>query len=276
MGLFVFHLCGYAGEKRALIVAISKYPDHTGWRQINADNDVKILRNTLLMKGFSENNIIVLLDSMAKKKQVVAAFQSLQKVANTGDFIFIHFSTHGQQMEDDDGDEPDGLDEAIVCYDAQMYYSESYKGENHLRDDEINTLLLPIRKKLGETGNVIVSLDACHSQSTTRAEDDDEDVFRGTSIVFSEKPGFKGYKTDIPKPDLFQEKGLAPITELAACKSNEVNYEYQKHGFLTYALCTVWDKYPTLPAYHLWSEETAKLMKEKRPYQTPVFRTTLK
>ena len=275
----MFHLYGYAGEKRALIVAIALYPEHSGWKPINADNDATILLNTLKKKGFSERNITVLRDSMATKQQITAAFQSLEEVAESGDFVFIHFSTHGQQMEDDDGDEPDGLDEAIVCYDAQMFYSPEYEGENHLRDDEIDVLLLPIRKKLGETGNVIVSLDACHSESTTRGEEGEE-VVRGTAVVFSPNPGYIRKNTDgISKPPLIQERGLAPITELAASESNKPNYEYKEgYGSLTYALCAVWDKYDILPEYDVWSEEIKQKMNEilQRPVQTPVFRTTLK
>ena len=274
-GMLIFHLCVYAGEKRALIVAISKYPAHTGWNAINADNDVKILCTTLLKKGFSERNITILRDSLAKKQHVVAAFKSLQKAVKAGDFVFIHFSTHGQQMDDDDGDEPDDLDEAIVCYDAQMYYSESYKGENHLRDDEIDVLLRPIRIKLGESGNLIVSIDACFSESATRGENDDIEVVRGTSYVFSPNPRGPGEK-QISKPPLIQERGMSPITELAASESNKQNFEYEGYGSLTYALCAVWDKYDILPAYYVWAEEIKQKMAEIRPGQTPVFRTTIK
>ena len=281
IGLFCFHAGGYAKEKRALIVAISQYPEHSGWRPIHADNDVKLLLNTLKKKGFLEKNIIVLRDAQASKHGVVAGLQSLQGKVKAGDFVFIHFSCHGQQMEDDDGDEPDGLDEAIVCYDAKMHYSAGrYEGENHLRDDELDAYLRPIRKTLGETGQLIVSFDACHSESATRGEDEDERVVRGTATVFSRSGTVRPKFGASIKPPLFQEKGLSPITELSACQSNQNNYEYQKgdeyYGSLTYALCTVWDRYSVLPAWHLWSEEVKRSMKEIARWQTPVFRTTLK
>ncbi|MCL2651275.1 MAG: caspase family protein [Candidatus Azobacteroides sp.] len=281
-----FHLQGYAGEKRALIVAISQYPKHSGWNTIHTDNDVKILTNTLEKKGFQYRNIIVLNDSSATKKRVVAAFRSLQQRVKAGDFVFIHFSCHGQQMEDDNGDEPDGLDEALVCYDAKMFYSSGkYEGENHLRDDQLDSLLLPIRKKLGETGNLIVSLDACHSESATRGDDNEDVVIRGTSVVFSRSAAYQGKKAgNIPKPPLKQEKGLCPITELAACKSDQNNYECKigdkYYGSLTYALCKVWNAHNVLPAWSVWSEEVKKEMEKVKmsslQSQIPVFRTTLK
>ena len=280
-GLVCFHLCGYAGEKRALIIAISNYPKHSNWNTIHTDNDVKILTNALEKKGFQEKNIVVLYDSMATKRNVVAAFLSLQQKVKAGDSVFIHFSCHGQQMEDDNGDEPDGLDEAIVCYDAEMFYSPEYKGENHLRDDQIDSLITPIRKKLGETGNLTVSFDACHSESATRGNDNDGTVIRGTSTVFSKNARFKKKPGNIPKPPLRQERGLSPITELAACKSNQDNYECKigdtYYGSLTYALCTVWNKYNTLPACSVWLEEVKKKVEEISPshLQIPVLRTTI-
>ena len=280
IGLLWFHY-GYAKEKQAMIVAISQYPEHSGWKPIHADNDLKLLVNTLKKKGFHEKNIIVLRDSQATKQGIVAGFHSLQGKVKAGDFVFIHFSCHGQQMEDDNGDEPDGLDEALVCYDAKMHFSAGkYEGENHLRDDELDIYLLPIRKKLGETGQLIVSFDACHSESATRGEEDEGIVVRGTATVFS-RNGYTGPKSGAAiKPPLFQEKGISPITELSACQSNQRNYEYKKgdeyYGSLTYALCTVWDKFVVLPTYDLWSEEVKKVMEKTVPIQTPVFRTTLK
>jgi len=280
VALLSFHFSGYAGEKQALIIAISQYPKHSGWNNIHTDNDVKILTSALEKKGFPDRNITVLKDSLATKKRVVAAFLSLQKKVKAGDFVFIHFSCHGQQMEDDNGDEPDGLDESIVCYDAEKLYSDEYKGENHLRDDQIDSLLTPIRKKLGETGNLIVSFDACHSESATRGDDNDSIVIRGTSVIFSRNAGYQKKPGNIPKPPLRQEKGMSPITELAACKSNQDNYECKigdkYYGSLTYALCTVWDKYGALPACSVWLEEVKKKVEEISPFQIPVLRTTIK
>jgi hypothetical protein len=163
-----------------------------------------------------------------------------------------------------------------------MHYSpKKYEGENHLRDDEIDAYLLPVRRKLGETGNLIVSLDACHSQSANRGDNDAETVVRGTATVFSRNAGYKGRKTgENVNPPLVQAKDLSPITILSACESYQTNYEYKKgneyYGSLTYALCSVWDSYNALPAYRMWSDEVKKIMREIAFLQTPVFETTLK
>ncbi len=82
--------------------------------------------------------------------------------------MVIHYSGHGQQIFDDNGEEIDGLDEAIVPYDAWVKYTHNYKGENHIRDDEIGNILANFRNKLGKDGQLLMLLDSCHSGSSTR------------------------------------------------------------------------------------------------------------
>jgi hypothetical protein len=134
-----FHISGYAAEKRALIVAISEYPKHSGWNSIHADNDLKILIPALEKQGFMKKNILILQNEQASKSGIIQAFNLLNEKSQRNDSVFIHFSCHGQQMENDNDDEADGLDESLILYDAKMHYdSIRYKGENHLRDDEMN------------------------------------------------------------------------------------------------------------------------------------------
>ena len=39
-------------EKRALIVAIGKYPTQSGWASISSDNDVSLIKSSLQKQGF--------------------------------------------------------------------------------------------------------------------------------------------------------------------------------------------------------------------------------
>ena len=278
IGLFLVFLCGFAVEKRALIVAISDYPPHSGWGRINAENDVERLTHTLNRQGFREENIIILRNSEATKQGIVAGFRLLQSQVERGDFVFIHFSAHGQQMENLDGTEPDGLDEAIIPYDAQYrFIAGVYEGENHLRDKKINELLIPIRRTLGESGKLIVSIDACHAESMTRGEEGD--VIRGTPTIFGSPEFIRNFRrSEVAQLPLIQERGLAPITELAASQAHEPNFEHRathrNYGSLTYALTTVWDRHTVLPPFGVWAEEIREVMGQIAS-QTPVFRTTL-
>ncbi|MDR1723973.1 MAG: caspase family protein [Tannerella sp.] len=120
IGLLVFQFHALADGKRTLIVAVSNYPVHSGWQTIYANNDASLLESTLKTHGFKSGNIVILRDSLATKRQIVNEITALQQKVKSDDFVIIHFSCHGQLMEDFNGDEPDGLDEALILYDAKM------------------------------------------------------------------------------------------------------------------------------------------------------------
>lgn len=155
--IFLSISCNYAQEKRGLIIAISKYKDNN-WREIHSCNDVPLIKNILLSQGFKENNIKVLEDSLATKKGIINSLENLLIESGEGDVVVIHFSGHGQRIYDDNGDESDFADEALIPYDAYQQWSDFYKGENHLRDDEIGEYLIKLRKKIGPKGNIIFLL----------------------------------------------------------------------------------------------------------------------
>ena len=270
----------WAQQKRALVIAIAEYPKHSGWNRVHADNDLKILLPTLEKLGFKKENNIVLRDAQATKDNIVQALETLKNNCQNGDFVFIHFSCHGQQMEDDNGDEPDGLDESLIPYNAEMYFKKNkYEGENHLRDDELDTILLSIRKKIKDEGCLIVSLDACHSQSGSRGPDDDE-IVRGTPVIFSEsgyQEDSKIHNTDAP---LIQREGLAPIAIISACKSYQQNFEYKAednefYGSLTYSICTIKNQDVSISSLYQWLNDIERKMRKIAPKQTPVIETTL-
>jgi hypothetical protein len=229
--LFAFLLSFIGAEaqtNRALFIAIDHYPSGSGWSDIHAVNDYKLVLPMLKQSGYAEKNITVLLNEKATKAAIVSELKKTARQSKSGDHIYIHFSCHGQQMVDDNGDEPDGLDEALIPYDARRRYSAGkYEGENHLRDDELELLTEKIRSKIGAGGNLIIVLDACHIGTGTRYGDDD-DYIRGTSYIFAPDD------RDLPEKEtgkitlkLKKAKNLSPIVVFSACRDDEVNYEYK-------------------------------------------------
>ncbi len=93
-------------NKVALIVAISKYPVSSGWGKLSSSNDIKLIKDALLRQGFKEQNITVVTDKQATYAGISSAFDKylIEKV-KPGDIAVFHFSGHGQQIEDDNGDE---------------------------------------------------------------------------------------------------------------------------------------------------------------------------
>jgi hypothetical protein len=230
-------------KKRALIIAVGDYPKESGWMDISSLNDVPLIQGALVHQGFDVNNISLVTDAQATKKGILDAFEEFKSTVNRGDVVVIHYSGHGQQVEDKGRkDEVDGLDESLVPYDAQVRYKEGeYEGENHLTDDEMNDFLTDLRAKLGPEGDILVILDACHSGTGTRglakARGTDqimapESYMRSEGSETDENLGLMGLETD--------NDNLATMVVISGASSNELNYETDDEngngvGSLSYA-----------------------------------------
>jgi len=285
--LFFIPLLSHAQINRALFVGIDKYPKGSGWewQDIHGTNDSSLIIPMLFKQGYHKENIKILMNEKATKKMIIYAITDIYKDCEKGDYIYIHFSCHGQQMIDNDGDEEDGLDEALITYDAhRVYVKGKYEGENHLRDDELGKYLELIRAKVGSTGNITVVLDACHSGTGTRIEDEDEYI-RGTSYIFGPKDVIA--KSGDPNKLRFShkiDKSLSHITIFSACLDKEINHEYKDftsgiyYGSLSYALCKILSsnvtKLSTKKLFDTLTKEMNNMFAKKKWDQTPYYETT--
>lgn len=159
-----------SGRKLALIIALAHYPRRSGYARLHSENDVPLIRAALERQGFDSAAIQVLYDSAATRAGILGALDDLVARARPGDVVVVHYSGHGHQITDDNGDELDGLDEVLVPFDARLDVDPAtYKGEYHIRDDELEPRLQALRARVGAGGNVVVFIDACHSGSATRS-----------------------------------------------------------------------------------------------------------
>lgn len=210
-----------AETKRALLIGISDYGNK--WTNISGANDVALLSPLFNEQGFKVTSLV---DAQATHTGITAALKKLAKDSKKGDVVYIHFSMHGQPFEDLNGDEEDGWDEALIPVDAQMTYSEGvYDGKNHLLDDELEVYFNDIRSKIGSEGQLYVILDACHSGTASRGDDDH---VRGTREGFTRSG--KSYTPDRTQEtnDYFAvatAEGQSPVTFVEACRSYQVNKE---------------------------------------------------
>lgn len=213
-----------AQTRKALVIGIGEQRD-ASWTKINGDKDISYVKQILTNAGYKD--IRTLINKEATKSNIVGAFRALTGRCKVGDVVYIHFSGHGQQMTDVNGDERDGWDEAWIPYDAYLKYGKNDKGEKHLTDDEIAVLLTAIRKKIGDRGKLLVVVDACHSGDSSRGEDIDETV-RGVKDEFVIPVNKKGTAKKA------QEQWLT----LSACKDFQLNQELKRPqvGKLTYVL----------------------------------------
>lgn len=146
--------------KKALLVGINKYAP-----ELNADlrgcvNDVKAMRELLLgTYGFEPDNIRVVIDERATKQNIIDRLKWLVAGAQPGDELFFHYSGHGAQVRDRDGDElKDHLDEILCPHDL--------KWDDPLTDDFIGDLF----DDLPAGVNLTMFCDSCHSGTMTRGE----------------------------------------------------------------------------------------------------------
>ena len=230
--LYVFVTQPVRGQNRhALVIGLGEYMDKT-WGNIHGDRDVPIVKQMLAACGYKD--IETLINRSATKKNIKREFNALVCRCKKGDVVYIHFSGHGQQVTDVDGDEDDGFDEAWIPYDAYFAYSKSYKGEKHLVDDELNGMLSLIKKKIGDTGQLLVVVDACHSGDSSRGEEEDSVCVRGTDKDFVIPLKVKPIKKPKAKEDWIM---------ISACRDYQINCELRTqkgeyYGMLTYALCS--------------------------------------
>ena len=216
-----------AETNRALLIGISDYgntmEDLDKWANISGANDIMLLTPLFNEQGYSVTSLV---DEQATHRGITTALEKITKDSNKGDMVYIHFSMHGQPFEDLNGDEEDGWDEALIPVDAQMSYCEGiYEGKNHLLDDELEVYFNDIRNKLGSEGKLVVVLDACHSGTASRGDDDH---IRGTREGFTRSG--KDYTPDRTREtnDYFEvatAEGQSPVIFIEACRSYQVNKE---------------------------------------------------
>lgn len=271
-----------AASKRALVIGIGVYPAGSGWATINGDKDIPLVEDILLTNGFLPQDIVVLANAQATASAIRNAFHRLIDQAQIGDIVYVHFSGHGQQVTDLHGDEPDGLDEAWVPYDAQLAYVKGqYEGQNHIIDDELNRYLHALRRRVGTTGKIIVIADACHSGDSTRGDDSDElnndlsgntspapIVIRGTADAFIIPPTAAAQPHS--SPHIPAAVASIDWVLISACKPYQSNREYQGHGSLTTALLGQKSNLSTLSCAQLSDTLTAAFRSFCIYSQTPI------
>lgn len=214
-----------ARERRALAIGIGQYEDKA-WVRISADGDLSYVVKILEEHRFKD--VAILKNEQATKDAIVKEFEGLIDRSGRGDVVYIHFSGHGQQVKDLDGDEEDGYDESWIPYDAYRKCCVKDDGSRHFIDDEINDLLDRLRRKVGEDGNILVVVDACHSGGSSRGGTEYEGyVSRGVNDVFVPSVRMSGR-------NVVKETWI----EISACEDYQMNFEVRKPkvGKLTYCL----------------------------------------
>lgn len=247
LAVLLYSSVGNSQRKWAFLVGISNYDtaltDYQ-WNNINGIEDVNLLSPILFNQGFS---IKTLLDKEATYKNIVTQLSDFSDSIKKGDIVYLHFSAHGQPIEDTNGDEEDGWDEAVIPIDAYKIYKKGlYEGDRHLTDDQLNKYVKRLREKIGPKGFLYVTIDACHAGTSSRANDE---TVRGTRVGFTYNN--KVYKPSSNKRSHYKVESsakLANVVFVEACRPDQVNTEIKVEGKrigpLSYNIAQVLSKSP--------------------------------
>ena len=154
---FQYSMC--TGKRKALSIGIN-YFGQTGELR-GCINDVNNLTEFLGRQfQYKKEDIVTLTDDTKNPRQrptrenIIAAMRWLVKDAQPNDSLFFHYSGHGGQTKDLDGDEGDGYDEVI--------YPVDFEQNGHIVDDEMHAIMVA---PLPEGCRLTAIFDSCHSGS---------------------------------------------------------------------------------------------------------------
>ncbi|KAI1291636.1 Ca(2+)-dependent cysteine protease [Mortierella claussenii] len=154
-----FQLSNCQGRKRALFIGINYFRQRNELR--GCINDVKNIKAFLIRQfGFREEDCVTLTDDqrdptrIPTKANMIAGMQWLVRDARPNDSFFFHFSGHGGQTADLDGDEDDGYDETI--------YPVDHERSGTIVDDTMHDIMV---RPLPPGCRLTAIMDCCHSGS---------------------------------------------------------------------------------------------------------------
>jgi hypothetical protein len=217
-------------KKQALLVGINNYQGINGLQ--GCINDVTNVRSVLkTFFGFTNNDIRVLTDNRATKKNILVRLEKMVSGAKPGDSLIFHYSGHGSQIRDRDNDElKDHMDELICPYD--MNWDDGF-----ITDDMLGNILSKLRK--GVCMEII--LDSCHSGTGTR--DLSDNCPAGSGFQRTVKNRYIWPPVDIEDRSQGDEDTLKPTRSFrtdkkivlnhvlwAGCKDNQTSADAQIDG----------------------------------------------
>lgn len=223
--------------RRALCVGINKFknlPNAALQGCVNDVNDMSgILKDFL---GFADTDIVKLTDAQATKASIMKNLKSMVADAKAGklSYLVFSFSSHGTQVPDTSGDEPDRADEAFCPYDLAQK-GDQWDPDYVILDDELHDLFIQLPK------NVLleVYMDTCHSGTGLKAVD----IFFDRKPRFLPPPSLEAFekvngKTSRGLHQALLEKGMVHHILWAACRSDQTSADAKidgnYHGAFTY------------------------------------------
>ncbi|KAH8661570.1 caspase domain-containing protein [Tricladium varicosporioides] len=156
---YSFKYSNCSGRRKALLIGINYFGQQGELR--GCINDVhNVSRYLTEAFGYKREDMVTLTDDQQipqgkpTKDNIIRAMHWLVKGCQPNDSLFFHYSGHGGQTKDTDGDEEDGSDEVI--------YPVDFKQAGHIVDDDLHKILVT---PLPAGARLTAIFDSCHSGS---------------------------------------------------------------------------------------------------------------
>jgi len=225
---------------RALLIGIDRYPDAAISDLQGAVNDAHNMRALLAGHlGFDAEQIRVLTDAQATRAGILAGIRDWLVAGTRPDSrALLYFAGHGYHQPDEDDDEPDGIDEALVPHDARLASAAgaTMRFANLILDDEIGALFDELADR-----QAYLIVDSCFSGTITRSlslAPPDRHVVRTIlprSGTRQWAPGSRSASPSAVNPGFVEREGsLVAWTAVAADQKALEDLESQpRQGFFT-------------------------------------------
>jgi hypothetical protein len=240
------------GKRRAVIIGINYF--ETDGELGGCINDANFFLEYLQeYEGFNEDTVWLLTDDQQEgeyvptKENIMNALDWLVEDCQPGDSLVLFYAGHGASVEDDNGDESDGKDEALCPVD--------YEENGMIPDDFLNEHIV---KKLPVGCRLTAIFDCCHSGSImdlpykysakgssggiTRHFKGQSNIIDGlTSAVKNLAIGaLTGKKKAKKSQSAALKAGVADIVMISGCKdhqtSADAHIEGESRGAMTWGL----------------------------------------
>ncbi|KAK0431415.1 peptidase C14 [Armillaria borealis] len=175
-------------------------------------------------------------DEIPTKNNIIKAMQWLVKGARPDDSLVFHYSGHGGQIRDQNGDEADGYDEVIFPVDG-----------GYIVDDDMHAFMV---KPLPPGCRLTALFDCCHSGSALDLPyvwHDFEGLFRGGSVT---------------RKWIRRKSTQAGVISLSSSKDSRISVDTPQGGAMSdaFIMSLKHDAYPT---YNQFFDSISKIMKGK-------------
>ncbi|KAF8641346.1 hypothetical protein AX16_010044 [Volvariella volvacea WC 439] len=155
-------------KRKALLIGITYGRGEAGSLK-GPHNDVESMRHMLVdVYNYDPNDVVVMRDTGYEgdipptRANMMEQIQLLVEDAKPGDQFVFHYAGHGTQIENKDGTEEDGLDEALLPVDAPDNPEYIFKPRDVVMDDWLRDILVDC---LPPGATLVAIIDACHSGS---------------------------------------------------------------------------------------------------------------